>query len=342
MADLSIRLREILKTAQGKEVNLADLRKELNIDPSSSANANLRMLMSVNFVNQGLVKPSGRRDGVYKVIKRVEPVRVFIPGRELRPEVDLRFPEDKATGMEIGIAEEFVIREGDLITLGGVKNRGKTLLCLNFAAVNIDRRPILMGNEYTVLTKEGWEPQQRFLSRLKRMAKKDIIGDKGWVNWTDEKGNDKFTLYPVREDYEDHIVRDSINIIDWINIEGEFWEISPVLEGIKRHLGRGIAIVALQKREGAIDPRGGQFTEDFSDVMLLLDGYGDTDILMTVKIAKETRHPVMGKTFAYSIVEGGTQLWNFREVKKCVKCRGSGYTGGGTCSECRGKKFVDT
>jgi len=71
----------------------------------------------------------------------------------------------------------------------------------------------------------------------------------------------------VKSDYVEHIVPDKINIIDWINIDsGEHYMIGSILEGIKRQLGRGIAIVAIQKAEGATAGRGGQFTRDFADL----------------------------------------------------------------------------
>ena len=333
MDRLSDTLREFLATCQGKEVSTKYLRQELKIDPNSSAWNGIREYLR-QFAEKGLLKSSGRKDGVYKVIKQVESVRVFTPDRERRPEFELFFPQDQDKGTEIEIAEKFVIREGDLITLGGVKNKGKTTLCLNFAAANIDKRPILMGNEYTIFTDGRFEPSPRFLNRLDAMSK--------WVNWVDDKGQDKFTLFPVREDYDEHIVRDRINIIDWINMDAnQLYNIGKVLEDIKSHLGRGIAIIALQKSEKSTDPRGGQFARDFSDIMLLLDSYGDNDILMTIGEVKEKRSPVLGKTFVYSILNEGTEIYNFREVKKCYKCRGSGYIRGELCFECRGYKFID-
>lgn len=337
MADrLSDKLREFLKSAEGRDVDLAYLRRELHIDPSSSSDANLRKLMSETFVEEKLVKPSGRRDGVYRVIRQIQPVRVFLPNRERRPIFNLKFPRDSKTGEQIDIAEHIIVREGDLLTIGGVKNKGKTALCLLFAAENITLKPVLMGNEYTIFTDNHYDPAPRFLSRLDRMA--------DWVTWTDKDGYDRFTLLPAQSDYAEHIERNKLNIIDWVNLEGsELYTISKVLEGIKSALGRGIGIVAIQKSEGSINPRGGQFVRDFSDLELLLDGYGDNedDILMTIRGAKEVKGRVVGKTFAYRIVEGGTQIYGFREVKKCTFCRGTGYSRGGLCGDCGGKKFVD-
>jgi len=313
-----------------EDFDLEGLRKKFDIDAESSV-----FYQAIHrFLAEKKLRRLGR--GRYHRVKQVLPVRVFIPGRERRPIVELFFPQDRTTGMEIEIADKFVIREGDLITIGGVKNKSKTALCLNLCAANIDKNPVLMGNEYTVFTEGKYEPAPRFLNRLDQMSE--------WVNWTDEEGYDKFTLLPIKEDYAEHIVKDRINIIDWINLDAnQLYDVGKVLEGIKSNLGRGVAIVALQKSDKSTDPRGGQFAKDFSDIMLTLDGYGDMDgdILMTIGEVKEKRSPISGKTFAYSIASEGTEIINFREVKKCSECRGSGYTRNGQCENCQGRKFVD-
>lgn len=334
---LSDKIREILKTAEGRDVDLDSLRRELLIDPTDKlANSNLRTLLSVNFVKEKLVRPSGKRDGVYRVIRQVQPIRVFTPDRQRRPIFNLKFPRDSMNGEQI-LAEHIILREGDLITLGGVKSMGKTTLCLLFTAENIALRPVLMGNEYTIFTDNHFEPAPRFLSKLDRMA--------AWVTWTDTEG-DRFKLLPVYGDYAEYTERDKLNIYDWVNLDAnELYNVGEVLKGIKASLGRGIGIAALQKGEGATNPRGGQFARDFSDLELLLDGYGESsdEILMTVKGVKEPKGKsrIVGKTFAYQIVEGGTQIYNFREVKRCPACHGTGYKGGGTCGVCKGKKFEE-
>ncbi len=337
-------VRDFLSRIQGKEITLSDLRKEFNILPGTKSFDAIRNIM-FQLSEQKVVKTTGKHNGAYKVITEVKSVQVFGEKRERRPPFDLIFPKDYDKGMEMDFAEVVVIREGDLITVGGVKSKGKTTLCLNFCAENIDKKPILMGNEYTVLvspkenellTENKYEPTARFLLRLDTMRE--------WVNWTDEQGYDKFVLLPVRGDYAEHIVKDRLNIIDWINLDGtQLYDIGKVLEDIKANLGRGVAIVALQKGEGAINPRGGQFVRDFSDLELLLDGFGnnDDDILLTIKGAKEKHKPIVGKTYAYTIINSGTKIVNFREVEKCPACKGQGYKEGKKCETCIGKKFTD-
>jgi hypothetical protein len=337
--NLSEKVRAYVKLIQGRTIDISKLRGELKIDPSSPAWEGLRVIIH-RLVDEHILKPSGKQDGIYKVITQVQPVRVFLPGRERRPIFNLTFPRDFEKGIQMDFAEHIIVREGDLITLGGVKSKGKTTICLSFCAENIERNPVLMGNEYTVMVEGVYEPAPRFLNRLDKMSE--------WVKWTDENGMDKFTLLPIRDDYAEHIVKDRINIIDWINLDAsELYDIGKVLEDIKANLGRGVAIVALQKGETAEGARGGQFVRDFSDVELLLDSYGDNsdDILLTVKGVKEKTAPILGKTYSYSIVDSGTKIYNFREVIKCPECYGKGWKKQGVlnipCPRCHKSGWID-
>lgn len=327
--DLSYKLRELLKTAEGKEVGLDYLRRELRIDPDTPAWGGLRVLM-LRLTQEKIVRPSGRRDGIYRVITQVEPIQIFGVKRERHPPFKLIFPKDRDTEMEMEFAEHIILRGGDLVLISGRSNFGKTALCMNFCGENIDKHPVLMGNEYST---PDLEPTPRFLNRLDAM---------NWVEWANSDGCDKFTLLPVRGDYAEHIVKDRINIIDWVNLAGsELYEISPLMDGIKRALGReGIGIIALQKGDEAEAGRGGQFTKDFTDCELLIDKMGRNESLLTIGKVKEYNEPVMGRTFAFGISKG-VGIISFREVKKCYNCYGKGYTKSGECEVCYGKKYVD-
>lgn len=318
-------LRDFLFTAQGKDVSLTYLRQELKLDPNKSEWLTLRKLMSDDLVKAGLVKPSGRNDGVYKVILQVKPVKVF--GRERKGRIKFNFPIDFNTGEEMCFAKDIVFREGDLILISGRSNYGKTALCLNLCAQNIESEPVLMGNEYTTV---DFEPTPRFLDRLDKI---------NWVAWAYDDGTDRFTLLPVRDDYAEHIIKDKINIIDWINIPtGEFYMISKLTEDIKRAVGKGIAVGVIQKAEGADAGRGGQFTRDFADVELLLDQYGINATLLTIGKVKESTSRVSGRAFAFTIEEG-VRIVDFRELRRCG-CN-KGWHGSKKCENCNGSGWRD-
>lgn len=332
---LSDKIDEYLDTAQGRVVDLKDIRVYCSIEPGSKDDANLRKIMSVR-ASQKVVTSSGRKDGVYKVVKRVAPVQVFGVSRQKREPVELYFPKDWTREVEIDFAEHLVIREGDLITVGGVKSRGKTQFALNICAENIDKHPVLMGNEYTVTVDGNEEPAPRFISRLETMS--------NWVQWTNGDGMDKFTLLPVADDFAEYVVPDKLNIIDWINIDANaLYDVGKVLRGIKDNLGRGVAVAFLQKSDLSTDPRGGQFVRDFSDVEITLNPYGKSqyDVLLNIRGAKESKSSIVGNNYAYTIGESGTKIFNFREVKKCNGCGGTGKSKGQDCDRCLGTGWQD-
>jgi len=323
-----------LKKIQGQRVSLNELRKEFQIVPGTVSFETIRSIMW-RLAEQKIVKSLDR--GVYKVVTQVKPVRVFIKERERRPPFRLFFPRDFDTGMEMGFAEDIVIREGDLVEIGGQSNYGKTCLALNFTGENIDYLPVLMGNEYT--TRIGdideYEPTPRFLNRLDNMD---------WVQWVNGTGGDKFTLLPVREDYAEHIVKDKINMIDWVNLPADkLYGISKVEEDIKAELGRGIGVVVLQKGEGDM-ARGGQFTKDFIDCELLIDKLSERESMLTIGKVKEYTKPVIGRKFAFGISQG-VKIINFREIVKCGTCFGKGWKKAGNtsipCDVCFKTGYVD-
>ena len=326
-------VKELLAQFYGQEITLDKIRHELQIERGSKAFDSIRNIL-FQLAEQRVIRYVHKQ--TYKIITPVKPVHVFSEDRERRAPFDLIFPRDFDTGMELDFAKNVVIREGDLITIGGVKSKGKTTLMMNFLAENVDKIPVLMGNEYTIIGENGYEPNPRWFNRMSVMAER--------VEWTDNEGNDKFLLLPVRDDFVEHIVKHRLNLIDWVNLDGgQLYDIGRILEGIKHAEGRGVTIVALQKGEGSANPRGGQFVRDFSDLELLLDGFGDNedDILLTIKGAKEKNAPIVGKRYAYTIVGSGTKIINFREVKKCTGCYGKGYDKGGKCESCYGTGWID-
>jgi len=350
MSEITIaNVRAFLKEIEGQTITLDKLRSELHIEKYDLQTRKItKSFDSIRCIvreleDQKLLRLVSRAE--YMVVKQVLPLQVFGVERERRPPYELFFPRDFNTGEEMWFAKDVVIREGDLVLISGMSNFGKTTVCLNFGGENIDKHPVLMGNEYTVMvdktetTPQGFDVSPRFQNKLDTMSVLNVDGG-GWVDWLDANGNDKFTLLPVWADYAEHIVKNKINIIDWINLPGEYYLISPIMEAIKKSLGRGIGILAIQKNEGNTFGRGGAMTRDFADLELLIDRFGDSEVLLTLGKVKEATRAVVGKHYAYSISEG-VKIHNFREMKKCPECRGTGYKGTKHCEHCYTLKYVE-
>ena len=331
MAEITIdEVREYFLKKQGREVVLSAMRTDLQIERGSKSWDGIRNIL-YKLTEQRVVKPSGKRDGVYKVLKKIVPVKVFSVPRARKPPFDLKYPRDYDTGMEMGFAEHVIIREGDTILLVGVSNYGKTTLAMNFLGENIHHLPVLLGNEFA---KDG-EPTPRFLNRLDAMD---------WVEWTNGDGEDKFELLPVLADFEDYIKKGRINIVDWINLPGEYYMISLVMETMKQAVGNGINIAVIQKNEDSSHGRGGAMTRDFADLELLIDKHGDYESRITVGKVKEYTTWVTGRSWAYEIHEG-VKLKNVREVVKCPTCYGKKWKKMGNssvpCDVCLRTGFID-
>lgn len=331
MAELTRQQIEEWLTLEENEFYIDKFREKHQISPESS---NLYVTFG-RLCRERKLKSLGR--GLYRRVKQVKRVKVFLKDRERRPPFRLCFPKDFDTGMEMLFADSIVIREGDLIEIGGQSNYGKTCLALNMCGENIDYEPVLMGNEYTtrVADTDEYEPTPRFLNRLDTMD---------WVQWTDSTGEDRFELLPVKDDYAQHIVKDKINIIDWVNLDAnQLYGISKVEEDIKAELGRGIGIIVLQKGEGDM-ARGGQFTKDFIDCELLIDKFTEYESMLTIGKVKEYTAPVMGRKFAFGIGRG-VRILNFREIVKCPACFGKGWKRAGQsskpCDECNKTGYID-
>ncbi len=327
MAELTERIIEDWLTLEETEFYIDKFREKHQISPESS---NLYVAFN-RLCHEKKLKRLGR--GLYRKIRQVKRVRVFDKNRERRPPFKLFFPRDFDTGMEMLFAEFIVVREGDLIEIGGQSNWGKTTLALNFTGENIDCLPVLMGNEYTtrIGDTDDYEPTPRFLNRLDNMD---------WIQWTNGDGSDKFELLPIKDDYAEHIVKDRINIIDWVNLDAsKLYGISKVEEDIKAELGRGIGIIVLQKGEGDM-ARGGQFTKDFIDCELLIDKFTEHESMLTIGKVKEYTKAVIGRKFAFGISHG-VKIINFREIKQCPSCYGKKWVQGKPCESCWKTGYVD-
>jgi len=216
--------------------------------------------------------------------------------------------------------DEITICEGDIIVLAGVSNMGKTAFILNLLWENMDAFPCtLQGSEY--------KPAD-FKRRIKPMT---------WANPLKEDGTPKFELIERHDRWQDIIRPDNINLIDWINLGDQFYQIGKIIEAIKAPLRKGVAVIAIQKDEDKKLGMGGGWGEHLSTVYLLFD----KERLTIRKAKRSTGTNLNGKVFGFRIVDEGTKFTDIRELERCRHCWGSGKFRGGECDDCQGKGWID-
>ena len=305
--------------------NLCGIQTKPEHAPFRQAMATL--LYNLSTVNKKkTLKQTGR---YYRVINRdIQPIRWMDADDE--EYFELKFPTDHDYNTEFPFEHTVNISSGDIVVIGGVSNAGKSTVALNFLAENIDLHPcVLMGSEYVEL--DG-EPDPRFKRRLKNID---------WVEWTNN-GESKFDLLPVDKDYEDAIVPNKINIIDWIDLTDNFFAIQQIIKDIKTGIGKGIAIIVLQKNEEKALAVGGVFSKNLAQFYFTIDYMGTESRLNVVKVKdKKGGHNIERRSWGFSIAGMGSRIQNIREVEKCRNCRGSGEIGKGQCMTCAGVGWVE-
>jgi len=268
-------------------------------------------------VESDLLKKSGR---LYTYIDKTFKLIEWWKGPE-DDHLAIRWPWGHQDNSGFGFAETVSISQGDVIMIAGLSNMGKTAFCLNLLLENMDMYPCtLMGNEYK---------PSKFRRRIEKMD---------WVNPMKEDGSPKFELIERYEKWADIIRPDNINIIDWINLGDNFYQIGRILEDIQERLKKGIAVISIQKSEGKALGLGGGFSEHLASLYLVLDFEK-----LTVRKAKEWANGPNpnGQMYGFEIIDGGSKFHHIREIKPCKACFSTGKSRGQKCGECGGKGTVD-
>ena len=158
---------------------------------------------------------------------------------------------------------------GNLAVIAGATNAGKTAVLLN----------VIFMNQAT----PGLPPIYYFCSEMvdselrERLEQFDMSID----DWN-------FKPFDRSSNFADVIVPDCINIVDYLELTEELYLVNSQLTAITQKLGQGIAIVAIQKKEGAKYGRGQEFSAEKSKLYVSLDKH-------TIRMVKGKSWAVKGK-----------------------------------------------
>jgi hypothetical protein len=115
-----------------------------------------------------------------------------------------------------------------------------------------------------------------------------------------------FNAYSRSDKFHDVIVPSAFNIVDFMEIFDNFYEIGERIAAIHDKLTTGICIVCVQMNHGADTGRGGSFGLEKPRLYLTLD-----EGVMTIRKAKNWRNPVLNPNrlkLNYKIVGGGSKF----------------------------------
>lgn len=180
----------------------------------------------------GLLKRDSSRDGVFRKIETDCEV------------IDFKNCETRALSIDLplGLTELVEIMPGNVIIIAGVSNMGKTAFLLDVIFRNMKKFDVWYFNSEM----DGKELNKR----LRDFKAVGSIND-----W-------KFNSRGIVDNMEDIIAagEGKINIIDYLEVDEKFYLIPGMIKAIHANLKGAIAVIALQKKPGAIVGIGGYGT----------------------------------------------------------------------------------
>lgn len=151
----------------------------------------------------------------------------------------------------LGIEKYVNLYPGNMAVVAGAPESGKSALLLNFIKINMEHFPIY----YFCSENTG---QDELSVRL------GLFPDMKVEYW-------RFEAIERSSDFEDVIVPDCVNIVDYLEITEDLYLVNTHLTNISHKIGTGLAIVALQKKIGARLGRSQEFGLEKPRLYLSMD-----------------------------------------------------------------------
>jgi hypothetical protein len=266
--------------------NVKDLYKSLNIVTSEDQGTVRTALCRLK--KDGYIAKSGKKDGEY--------IRI---DRELK-EIDwANAPTDEyKITLPLMLNSIVSIYPRNIIVIGGFNNSGKTCFALDVARHNQDKHQV------RYFSSEMGDSELKL-----RLSKWEGIKPDEW----------KVKFFERSSDFPGVIEPDALNIIDYLEINDEFWKVGQVFTDIYERLRNGIAVVCIQKNAGTDYGRGGTFGAEKPRLYLSMDRVDNRNVCKIVKAKnwKGTSNP-NGKEMYLKIVQGWKILqdgdWHYKEA----------------------------
>lgn len=224
---ISVKVAEYVAQSSGW-FHTDDIYRSLSLN-SESDKGNVRMCLC-RMTQKGLLERHLRQNGRFRKVED-ELIEMDFTRADPTAEFKLLWPFS---------LERYVrIMPKSIIVVAGSPNSGKTAFLLNVVAKNQGKQHIAYFNSEMAV--------EEFKLRLDCFDWVD-----GWC----------FQAFERSHNFADVIFPDSVNIIDFMEINEEFYRIAAELNSIHNKLRSGIAIVAIQKNPPKRDMRGKWIAND--------------------------------------------------------------------------------
>ena len=250
--------------------------------------------------DKGIIERHPTQDGIYR---RLEKDFEFINFDENEPD-EVEYPIKLPLGLN-DIAE---VSQGNIILVAGEFNAGKTAFLLNVLRMNKGKLPI----RYISSEMKKSEFKKRFAPFMLPMS--------FWKQ-------DEMTDYIIKSyDFHTCIKPEALNIIDYMEFrDSDYTKGAEYLTQIHDKLTTGIAVVAIQKKEGQRMPRSGDMIVEKPRLAISLSKYDTSNdypegICSVLKCKMPKLGKIDGKNLRFELQRQGSLFhvlndWGFTRFK---------------------------
>ncbi len=183
-----------------------------------------------------------------------------------------------------GLEKYIKMFAGNIAVIAGEKDAGKSAFCFEFIVMNMYQRDIVYLSSEMV--------EEELAERLRPFG----VGE-----W-------RFEARRLRGHPADSIQPEKINIIDYLELSDNFYQVAGKIREVFDRLTTGMAIICLQKDYNAKSGRGAAFSEEKARLYLTMDvgGRGESSKL-AIKIGKNWKDPAVnpkGMSWNYKLLNG--------------------------------------
>ncbi len=245
-----------------------DIDRQFNI--RTGAGKRIRWQALENKVKKGILQKQGKR---YRLIDRTLE-EIDWQSADLGNVIELKWP--------FNLEKLIKIFAKSIIIVAGVSGSGKTALLYDFILRNMFHK---LG---IVLFTNDMGPEEM----LERMVNFDIS----------IPNPAPFRVYERYNRFADVIQPNSINVIDYLDLNSEVYMIGQEIDDIYQKLDKGIALIGIQKKSGQALGLGGMFSLKRSKLYLSID-HGELTIEKCRSRADSLVNP-KGMKFKFKLVNG--------------------------------------
>jgi hypothetical protein len=245
---------------------------------------------------EGIIIPVEGKKGLYRpVLKDMNRIKLGDKSN-MGEEIDLKYP--------FQLEEWYRTLPKTVIIVAGEPDAGKTAWLLNFVYKNLSSSSL---------------PLHYFTSEMGPLEFFDRASN--FSGFVAEEWDRRVNIWERSDNFQDVIFPDAINLIDFMEIHEDFWQVGGNIYRIWNKLRKGIAIIALHKDPLKPNPKGGMAAKEKARLVMTLNaGNREKPNIMTIDKIKNWRNRLVnikGKQFSFKIINGCT-LKNIEDVTEGI------------------------